>query len=190
MGLASILGIRGARDKPEDRYRGSASWIDEEGAYPESDDSFGQVSIGAYKVATMLKVSDELLNDSVFDLEAYISKEFGRRIGTKEEEAFFTGDGKGSVNKIEHIVFAIKLVVHLYGVAFYSDSSLALQIHIVKHLSLQVLAAYGVSVFQQTVGKGTLAMVNMGYDAEISYIFHLDILFHVTKLAKILRFAK
>ena len=50
MGLASILGIRGARDKPEDRYRGSASWIDEEGAYPESDDSFGQVSIGAYKV--------------------------------------------------------------------------------------------------------------------------------------------
>ncbi len=24
MGLASILGIRGARDKPEDRYRGSA----------------------------------------------------------------------------------------------------------------------------------------------------------------------
>lgn len=93
MGLASILGIRGARDKPEDRYRGSASWIDEEGAYPESDDSFGQVSIGAYKVATMLKVSDELLNDSVFDLEAYISKEFGRRIGAKEEEAFFTGDG-------------------------------------------------------------------------------------------------
>ena len=35
-----------------------------------------------------------------------------------------------------------------------------------------------------------LVMVNMGYDAEISYIFHLDILFRVTKLAKILRFAK
>ena len=27
----------------------------------------------------------------VFNLEAYISKEFGRRIGTKEEEAFFIG---------------------------------------------------------------------------------------------------
>ena len=85
----------GDRKIPVVATKGTASWIDEEGAYPESDDSFGQVSIGAYKVATMLKVSDELLNDSVFDLEAYISKEFGRRIGTKEEEAFFTGDGKG-----------------------------------------------------------------------------------------------
>ena len=45
----------------------------------------------------MLKVSDELLNDSVFDLEAYISKEFGRRIGTKEEEAFLPGTGRGSL---------------------------------------------------------------------------------------------
>ena len=36
--------------------------------------SFGPVSIGAYKAATMLKVPDKLLNDSVFDLEAYISK--------------------------------------------------------------------------------------------------------------------
>lgn len=43
----------------------------------------------------MIKVSDELLNDSVFNIEQYISKEFGRRIGTKEEEAFFIGDGTG-----------------------------------------------------------------------------------------------
>ena len=41
----------------------------------------------------MIKVSEELLNDSVFDLESYIAKEFARRIGAKEEEAFFTGDG-------------------------------------------------------------------------------------------------
>ena len=75
--------------------KGTASWIDEEGAYTESDDSFGQVSIGAYKVGTMIKVSEELLNDSVFDLESYIAKEFARRIGAKEEEAFFTGDGSG-----------------------------------------------------------------------------------------------
>ena len=75
--------------------KGTASWIDEEGAYTESDDSFAQVSIGAYKLGTMIKVSEELLNDSVFDLESYIAREFARRIGTKEEEAFFTGDGTG-----------------------------------------------------------------------------------------------
>ncbi len=75
--------------------KGTASWVDEEGAIPESDDSFGQVSIGAYKLATMIKVSEELLNDSIFNLESYIAKEFARRIGTKEEEAFFVGDGTG-----------------------------------------------------------------------------------------------
>lgn len=94
--LAKIIQTSsGDRKIPVVATKGTASWIDEEGAYPESDDSFGQVSIGAYKLGTMIKVSEELLNDSVFDLEGYISREFARRIGAREEEAFFTGDGTG-----------------------------------------------------------------------------------------------
>lgn len=85
----------GDRKIPVVASKGSASWVDEEGAYQESDDAFSQVSIGAYKLGTMIKVSEELLADSVFDLEAYISKEFARRIGSREEESFFNGDGKG-----------------------------------------------------------------------------------------------
>lgn len=85
----------GDRKIPVVASKGEAAWIDEEGAFVESDETFGQVSIGAYKVGTMIKVSDELLNDSAFNLEAYISKEFGRRIGSKEEEAFFVGNGTG-----------------------------------------------------------------------------------------------
>lgn len=75
--------------------KGEASWVDEEGAIPESDDSFGQISIGAYKIGTLIKVSEELLNDSVFNLESYFTQEFGRRIGAKEEQAFLVGDGTG-----------------------------------------------------------------------------------------------
>ncbi|MGC4388981.1 phage major capsid protein, partial [Streptococcus suis] len=37
--------------------------------------------------------SEELLNDSVFDLESYMTAEFARRIGTEEEKAFLIGDG-------------------------------------------------------------------------------------------------
>ena len=85
----------GDRKIPVVASKGEAAWIDEEGVFVESDETFGQVSIGAYKVGTMIKVSDELLNDSAFNLEAYISKEFGRRIGSKEEEAFFVGNGTG-----------------------------------------------------------------------------------------------
>ena len=73
--------------------KGSAAWVDEEGTYGESDDVFGQTSLGAYKLGTLIKISEELLNDSAFDMESYIAKEFARRIGAKEEEAFFSGDG-------------------------------------------------------------------------------------------------
>ena len=94
--LANVITTAsGDRKIPVVASKGTASWIDEEGAIPESDDSFGQVSIGAYKLGTMIKVSEELLNDSVFQLEPYISREFARRIGSKEEEAFFIGDGSG-----------------------------------------------------------------------------------------------
>ena len=75
--LAKIIQTSsGDRKIPVVATKGTASWIDEEGAYLDSDDSFGQVSIGAYKLGTMIKVSEELLNDSVFDLESYISREF------------------------------------------------------------------------------------------------------------------
>lgn len=94
--LAHVISTSsGDRKIPVVASKGTAAWIDEEAAYPESDDSFGQVSIGAYKLATMIKVSEELLNDSVFDVPSYIAREFARRIGAAEEEAFFTGDGSG-----------------------------------------------------------------------------------------------
>ena len=85
----------GDRKIPVVASKGSAAWVDEEGTDGESDDSFGQITLGAYKLGTLIKVSEELLNDSAFDLESYISAEFGRRLGTKEEEGFFTGDGSG-----------------------------------------------------------------------------------------------
>lgn len=94
--LAHVINTSsGDRKIPVVASKGNASWVDEEGAIPESDDAFSQVSIGAYKLGTLIKVSNELLNDSVFDLESYISKEFARRIGAKEEDAFFNGNGTG-----------------------------------------------------------------------------------------------
>ncbi len=85
----------GDRKIPVVTTKGSAAWLDEGEEFEESDSAFGQTSIGAYKLGTMLKVSDELLNDSVFNLENYISTEFARRIGAKEEEAFLVGNGEG-----------------------------------------------------------------------------------------------
>jgi HK97 family phage major capsid protein len=92
--LCSIIRTSsGDRKIPVVVSHGEASWVDEEGEIPESDEVFGQLSIGAHKVATMIKVSDELLQDSVFDIERYIAVEFARRVGAAEEESFLTGDG-------------------------------------------------------------------------------------------------
>ncbi len=94
--LATVINTSGGERKiPIVTAKGTAEWIDEADAYPFSDDTFGQVTIGAYKLATMIKISEELLNDSAFNMESYISKEFARRIGAKEEEAFIKGDGSG-----------------------------------------------------------------------------------------------
>ena len=94
--LATVIKTSsGDRKIPIVTSKGEASWMDEENAYKLSDDTFGQASLGAYKVGTAIKISEELLNDAAFDLPSYIAKEFARRIGAKEEEAFFVGDGKG-----------------------------------------------------------------------------------------------
>ena len=57
----------GDRKIPVVASRGTASWVDEEAAIPESDNTFGQKTLSAYKLASMTKVSEELLQDS----EAY-----------------------------------------------------------------------------------------------------------------------
>ncbi|HRU99936.1 MAG TPA: phage major capsid protein, partial [Ruminococcus sp.] len=60
---------------------------------PETDTRFGQTTLSAYKLGTMIKISNELLHDSAFDLASYIAARFGVAMGNAEERAFFTGDG-------------------------------------------------------------------------------------------------
>ena len=92
----------GDRKIPLVASHGTASWVDEEGVIPESDDAFGMITLGAHKVASIIKVSDELLQDSVFDIESYIATEFARRVGDAEEAAFINGDGAGKPMGILH----------------------------------------------------------------------------------------
>ena len=94
-GLATVIRTSsGTRKIPIAEDSGEASWIDEGEEIPEADTTFGQTTLGAYKMGTMIKISNELLNDSAFDLASYIARRFGVRMGNAEEKAFFTGDGQ------------------------------------------------------------------------------------------------
>ena len=55
---------------------GHACWVPEEGEIPETSGEFDEINLGAYKLATMTRVTDELLEDSGFDIEDFIAQEF------------------------------------------------------------------------------------------------------------------
>lgn len=94
--LATIItSSNGDKKIPVVASHGAASWTDEEGNYNESDDVFGSVNLGAHKLTSIIKVSEELLNDAAFNLETYIAQEFVRRMAAAEEAAFINGDGTG-----------------------------------------------------------------------------------------------
>ena len=69
----------------------AAAWIDEGAALIFSDTSFSQVTLEAHKLQVGVKVTNELLYDSVFDLETYIINEFTQAISNAEEDAFLNG---------------------------------------------------------------------------------------------------
>lgn len=179
--LATVIQTSsGDRKIPIVASKGEAKWIDEEAAYPESDDSFGQISISAYKVATMIKVSDELLNDNVFNLEAYISKEFGRRIGTKEEEAFFTGDGKGKPTGIFNATGGASLSAKQHGNLNTLEKDIMDQDSKLEDMSGKVeeiqsskmyrteLLVEGVNIFKDRGQKSTIRCRVYSWDKEIT----------------------
>lgn len=58
-----------------------------------TDITFGQVSLGAYKLDSLVQVSNELLRDSGLDLANEIAAILGERIGRKEAAFFATGTG-------------------------------------------------------------------------------------------------
>ena len=74
---------------------GSAAWLAESGTYAPVDTAFSQTSLGAYKASTLMLISEELLQDSVFNLSEFVSQIFGRRLGELEEAAMIAGSGSG-----------------------------------------------------------------------------------------------
>lgn len=78
----------------------------------------------------------------------------------------------GGINQIKHVVFAMALVIHLNRVALNGNSPLSFQIHIIQSLRLQLSHANCLGLFQQTICKGALPMINMRNYAKIPDLFH------------------
>ena len=93
--IAKVITTHNDRKIPIAVGHSAASWTDENNAYTESNPTFGQKVIDAYKLTDLIRVSVELLQDSAFPLEQYIANEFARAFGIAEEQAFCVGTGSG-----------------------------------------------------------------------------------------------
>ena len=62
------------------------------------------------------------------------------------------------------------------------DTLLTLEVHVVEHLSLHLTLVQRVSLFEESVSKGTLAVIDVSNNTEIANILHL-----VSKLQYIIR---
>lgn len=69
----------------------TAAWTAEEAAFTQSEGTFGQVVLNAYKVGVISKISDELITDSAFDLLSWLAKDHGEALGLKTGEAYAVG---------------------------------------------------------------------------------------------------
>ena len=83
----------GVRTIPVAMDNGEASWVEEGNAITGTDPSFAVQTLSSYKLADLIKVTNELLSDSAFDIGAYIAQRFGARFGNAEEKAFISGKG-------------------------------------------------------------------------------------------------
>ena len=72
-----------------------ASWVAEGALIPETNPTLGSVNISSHKLATMVRISNELIADSVVAIESYVADLIAEAIATLEGEAFINGDGIG-----------------------------------------------------------------------------------------------
>jgi HK97 family phage major capsid protein len=86
---------------------GSATWVNEGAAVTPSDETFGEVALGAPKASTKVVASEELAQDSRANFDEYLAEEIGRRLGVIEGASFANGSGSGQPQGLAGNVTAV-----------------------------------------------------------------------------------
>lgn len=82
----------------------SADFVSEGQEINLSTEQFSQKTLTAYKLVSGVSVTNELLQDSFYNIEEHLQTEFSRALGTKEEEALLTGSGTNEPYGLHSIV--------------------------------------------------------------------------------------
>ena len=94
---ANIITLSSDRDFPIGNSKGTVAWKDEAAAFTESTPTFTKTTLGAYKLTYLVKLSEELLADTGFDLLAYIAQNYADLAGEAMENKFCQGTGSSEI---------------------------------------------------------------------------------------------
>jgi HK97 family phage major capsid protein len=77
---------------PRETSIGTAAWTGENVGFNEAEDVFGNITLTPYKMSRLVRASEELLQDNMFDLGAWLAQTFAESFADLEEAAFMVGD--------------------------------------------------------------------------------------------------
>lgn len=95
----------------------TAAWLDEGQSITFSNGTFNQITLDAHKVGIGILISEELLSDSMFDIESEILDQFSKAIADTEEDAFLNGAPDavtGKVGRPTGIITTISANANMY----------------------------------------------------------------------------
>lgn len=125
-GLATKIKTSGEHKINIAATKPTAAWIEEGGELQFTDAKFGQKILDAHKLHVAIKITEELLYDNAFNLEAYITTQFGKALANAEEDAFLNGDGTGKPVGLFHETKGGETAITLTGTKIVSDDVLNL----------------------------------------------------------------
>lgn len=98
----TVLSTDGGEDLqvPKSTAKSSAGIIGEGATITESDPTFGQVTLGAYKYGFSIQISSELEQDTGIDLLGFLASQGGAALGNGSGEHFVTGTGSAQPNGV------------------------------------------------------------------------------------------
>ena len=179
--IRSIARIRSTAQRsvqvPKRTGQFSAQWVGEVASRSETDGlRFGLEEIPAHEFYALVDISEQDLEDTVFNMEAELQSEFAEQFAVAEGNAFVVGD---AINKPEGFMSASGLneVVSGNASAITSDSLISL-VHSVK----SEYARSGTFVFN----RSTLSAIRKLKDTAGQYIFQPGMMLNGQMTATIL----
>jgi HK97 family phage major capsid protein len=100
LNLGDVMNLTTQTDIPISGTEPTAYWTPENNPYTASDPTFGKLTLGANKLTALIRVSEELLQDSEFDIESYVAERAGIAFSRSEEDAFINSTARRSAGRL------------------------------------------------------------------------------------------